>query len=85
MVLWQIKRDEIPELDEHGRIVVNWLLSSLIYSLLCIPLFLTIIGIPLIPVILFGVFAMDIAFAVIGGIKANSGEVWQYPLSLRFL
>jgi len=25
-----------------------------------------------------------IAFPIVGGIKANNGEVWRYPLSIQF-
>ena len=81
IVLWQIKKDDIPELDVHGRIVVNWLLSSLIYAAICIPLMLVLIGVPL----LILVMVLNIVFSVIGGIKANSGEAWEYPFSFRFV
>ncbi len=40
IVLWQMKKDEMPALDAHGKMVVNWLISSLIYfavsGVLCI-------------------------------------------------
>lgn len=44
-------------------------------------LLLVIVGIPLL--ILLGV--IGIIFPIIGGIKANNGEVWKYPLSISFL
>ena len=31
IVIWQMKKDETPALDAHGKMVVNWLISSLIY------------------------------------------------------
>ena len=80
LVLWQIKKDEYPIVDLHGKAVANWMLSAFIYSLICIPLTLVAIGI-------FGFIAIGIAsivFAIVGGIKANSGEVWPYPGSIRF-
>ena len=40
------------------------------------------IGIFLIPLIIFGV--LDLVFVIVGAIKANNGEVWNYPLSIRF-
>ena len=27
----------------------------------------------------------SVIFPIVGGIKANDGEVWKYPLSIRFL
>ena len=46
-----------------------------------IPLIGTI-GIFLIPLIIFGI--LDLIFVIVGAIKANNGEVWNYPLSIRF-
>ena len=81
IVLWQIKKDDMPEIDVHGRIVANWLLSSLIYGAICVPLVFLINGFPL----LVALIALNIIFSVIGGIKAHNGEAWHYPLSIRFL
>jgi uncharacterized Tic20 family protein len=80
ILIWQMKKDDLPELDTHGKIVANWIISEILYSFLCIPLFFVIIGVPL--VIILGVLA--VVFPIIGGIKANSGEVWKYPLSIPF-
>ncbi len=81
IVLWQMKKEEYPIVDVHGKIVVNWLISSFLYGIVCAILTLLVIGI-------FGLFALAIAtvvFAIIGGIKANDGEVWEYPLSLKLI
>ncbi len=80
IVLWQVKKSELPEIDEHGKNVVNWIISSLIYLAASIPLALIGIGIPLAMV----VAVLMVAFPIVGGIKANSGEVWKYPLSISF-
>ena len=81
IILWQIKKDEIPEIDVHGKIVVNWLISAIIYSAVGLLLTFVLIGIPL----LFILAGLCIVFPVIGGIKANNGEVWNYPLTIQIL
>jgi uncharacterized Tic20 family protein len=81
VILWQLKRVGMPELDPHGRAVTNWVLSLIVYGLLCLVLLFGLIGIPL--ALMLGVLAL--IFPVIGGIKAGSGEVWTYPLSIPFL
>jgi len=81
IILWQIKKDEIPEIDVHGKIVVNWLISALIYSAVGLLLTFVLIGIPL----LFILGVLCVVFPVIGGIKANNGEVWNYPLTIQIL
>ena len=61
--------------------VTNWLISSLIYWVVSIILCIVLIGI-------LGVIAlavMSVVFPIIGGIKANNGELWDYPLTIKFL
>ena len=81
IIIWQVKKDEMPELDEHGKIVVNWIVTSLIYWMISIGLCLVIIGIPLIILMMI----VSLAFPIIGGIKANNGEYWAYPGTFRIL
>lgn len=81
VILWQLKRADIPGLDPHGKVVTNWVLSLIVYGLGCLVLSFGLIGIPC--AILLGV--LGLIFPIIGGIKAGSGEVWRYPLSLPFL
>lgn len=81
IVIWQIKKDEYPIVDAHGKNAVNWIISAVIYGAVCLILTLAVIGIFLLAIL--GVLA--IVFPVIAGIKANNGEVWKYPLSIQFL
>ncbi len=80
IVLWQIKKDESAIIDRHGRIVVNWIITAFILAIAFVPLCFVIIGIPLLAAL--GVAA--IVFPIIGAVKANNGEVWPYPCSIRF-
>jgi uncharacterized Tic20 family protein len=79
-VIWQVKKDEYPELDAHGKVVANWLLSFLIYGIVCFLLVFIVIGIPL----LIALCLIAVIFPIIGAVKANNGELWPYPLSIKF-
>jgi hypothetical protein len=81
IVLWQVKKDEIPALDAHGKMVANWMISSLIYLVVSFVLTLVLVGI--LGIIAVGI--MGVVFPIIGGIKANNGELWEYPLTIKFL
>lgn len=81
IILWQVKKDEIPALDAHGKMVANWLISSLIY--LAVSLVLTLVLIGILGFIAVGI--MSVVFPIIGAIKANNGELWEYPLTIKFL
>jgi len=75
IVLWQVKKDELPGIVPHAYVVLNWIISSLVYGLICFVLTFIVIGI-------FGFMALAVAtvvFSIIGGIKANDGELWEYP------
>jgi hypothetical protein len=81
IVIWQMKKDEIPALDAHGKMIANWMISGLIYSIVSFVLAFVLIG-------FLGFIALavvGIAFPIIGAIKANNGELWEYPLTIKFL
>jgi uncharacterized protein len=81
IILWMINKENSIEIDRHGKIVINWIITSfLIYAglgLLCIIL----IGVPLI--IAFAV--ANFIFIIIGALKAKSGEYYKYPFSIQFV
>ncbi len=81
IVIWQLKKVELPAIDVHGKIVVNWIISEIIYAAIGFILTFLIIGIPL----LIALGIIGIIFPIVGGIKANNGEVWKYPLAISFL
>lgn len=81
VILWQAKRGEFPDLDPHGKAVTNWVLSLVLYGFVCLILSFGLIGIPL----LLALSIVGVVFPVIGGIKANMGEAWKYPLAIPFL
>jgi uncharacterized Tic20 family protein len=81
IVLWQTQKDKMPELDAHGKMVINWMLSALIYAVVSLPLMVVLVGF----LTLLAVAVMSIVFPIIGGIKANNGELWEYPLTIKFL
>jgi uncharacterized Tic20 family protein len=80
VVLWQVKKNDSEIIDKHGRIVTNWIISAIIYASVFSLLCFIVIGIPL----LFALSVVGIVFPIIGGIKANNGETWRYPLSIIF-
>lgn len=81
IVLWQTQKDKIPGLDAHGKMVVNWMISSVIYAVVSVVLMFILIGF----LTILAVGIMGIVFPIIGGMKANNGELWEYPLTIKFL
>lgn len=74
IIMWNIKKDESPFLDDHGREAINFQISLIIYSILIIPAGILTCGIGF------------IFFPVpIYAIAANRGEFYRYPMTMRFL
>jgi uncharacterized Tic20 family protein len=80
VVLWAINKDKEPLVDQHGRIVMNWILSAFIY--VAVSVILAFVGIGFVTLAILSI--IGIVFPIIGGVKANDGIVWNYPLSIPF-
>jgi uncharacterized protein len=81
IVLWQTQKEKIPALDAHGKMVTNFMISMTIYFFVSFILMFVIIGFLLIPALAI----IGIVFPIIGALKANNGEFWEYPLTIKFL
>jgi uncharacterized Tic20 family protein len=81
LVVWLMKRNEIPFVDEQGKEAVNFQISVILYAIVAGILILVLIGIPL----LFGLVIFDIVMTIVASVKANSGQHFRYPISIRFI
>jgi uncharacterized protein len=81
ILIWQLKKTELPQIDVHGKIVMNWFISWCVYFVVCAFGCVILVGIPLMVALL----VVGVVFPIIGGVKANNGEIWRYPLSITFL
>ena len=81
IVLWQTQKDKMPALDAHGKMVTNFMISMTIYMIVSFVLMFVLIGF----LTIFAALIIGIVFPIVGGIKANNGELWSYPLTIKFL
>jgi len=85
IVIWQVKKDQSKAIDLHGKIVANWMITVAILAIAIGVLSLFLTKFPLLLLLSGALVAIPaIAFPIIGGMKANKGEAWPYPLSIRF-
>ncbi len=88
LLIWQIKKNEFPSVEEHGKAALNFQLTVLIALfvgvIVAVLLSFVCIGFLLIPVVV-AIGLCGLVFAVIAGIKANNGEPYQYPWSLKLI
>jgi uncharacterized Tic20 family protein len=81
LVVWLVKKDEYAFVEDQGKEALNFQISITIYSLVSGILILALIGIPL----LIAVIIFSVVMTVIAAIKANGGEYYRYPLTIRLI
>ena len=81
LVMWLIKKEEYPQIDQHGKESVNFQISITIYALLCIPLTFICVGYFL----WIALCILDVVAIIVASVKASNGELYRYPLSIRFI
>lgn len=81
LIVWLAKRDVSPIIDEHGKEALNFQISMMIYSIVAAILCLAIIGFVLLPLL----HVLNVVFVIIATIRANDGELYRYPLTLRLI
>ncbi len=81
LVIWLLKRDVMPFVDEQGCEAVNFQITATIALALAAASFCIGIGVVLLPVV--GV--LTVVFVVVAAVKANGGEHYRYPLTVRFI
>ena len=81
LVVWLVKKDEYPLVNDQGKEALNFQLSLVIYFIVSVILCFVLIGIP----ILLGLLIFNIIMTIIAAVKANEGTAYRYPLTIRFL
>lgn len=81
LIIWLVKRDEFPFVDEQGRESLNFQISMTIYALIAGLLYVILIGFVLLPIVII----TDIVLIIIASVKTSRGEHFRYPFTIRFL
>lgn len=81
LALWLWKRESNPSVDAHGKESINFQISMSIYILVAGLSMMLLIGFVLLPVVLIA----DLVLIVIASLKANQGELYRYPFTIRFI
>jgi len=82
LIIWLTKKDEIQDLDEHGKAILNFRISMFIYILLSIPLIL-FLGLGILMLIAISFFYL--IFPIVNAIKASNNQPIYYPFSIQFI
>ena len=81
LIMWLLKREDHPFIDDQGKESLNFQITMLIAML--VSGLLTLVFIGFILLFVFGIFMT--VFPIIGAIKANDGVHYRYPFSIKFI
>jgi uncharacterized Tic20 family protein len=81
LIIWLIKKDQYPFVDQQGKESINFQISMTIYAIISGILVFVVVGIFL----LVAIALIDIVLAIIAAVEANQGRPYQYPLTIRFV
>jgi uncharacterized protein len=83
LIMWLVKRDKSPFVDDHGREAMNFQISLLVYALAALVLSIVTCGAGMvlyIPIYILGIVGM-----ILASVAANKGQYYRYPMTIRFL
>lgn len=81
LVVWFLKKDELPLVDDQGREALNFQIAMTIYFAIATALCFLLIGFFILPVL----WLFDIIVVVIAAVRANEGVEYRYPFTIRFV
>ena len=81
LILWQMKKEVDPFIDDQGKEALNFQITVAIAWMACIVLAFAVIGFFL----MFALAIATIVLTIIGSIKANKGIAYRYPLTWRVI
>jgi uncharacterized Tic20 family protein len=81
LIIWVTQKKDVKDMDEHAKAIINFQISLIILSIICIPLVFLIVGI--VGLVILGILAF--IMPIINAINASNKSDIYYPLSFKFL
>lgn len=81
LIIWMVKRETDPFIDSQAKESLNFQISLTIYGMVSLLLCLILVGFILLPVVIVG----GLILTIIAAIKANDGEDYRYPFTIRLI
>jgi uncharacterized Tic20 family protein len=83
LVIWLVKKENSPFVDDHAREALNFQITLILYSLLVIPIALITCGVG--AVLIVGIYILGIIGMIQAAMASNRGEFYRYPMTLRLI
>jgi len=87
LLVWLIKKDEMPFVDDQGKEALNFQITVTIAVAVCVAVGVATcgIGFVLTAPLMVAVGIVALVFAIIAAVKANEGVAYRYPMTWRFI
>ena len=82
LIIWLTQRDRVEDMDEHGKSIINFQLSLIIYFIVSIPLIL-FFGLGLLTMLFTGI--VGFIMPIVNAVRANNGQLPSYFATLRII
>ncbi len=82
LILWVTQKDKVEAMDEHGKAIINFQLSIILYAIISIPAIL-LLGLGILMLIIIGIAGF--VFPIINAVKASKGEPPSYFGAIQFI
>ena len=81
LILWTCNKNDVYEMDEQGKQIVNFQLSMIIYAIAAIPLIFAF-GLGLL--LLLVVAVLSFVMPIVNAIKVSNGNEAYYPMTVSY-
>ncbi len=82
LILWACNKNDVFDMDEQGKQIVNFQLSMIIYAIVAIPLIL-FFGLGLL--LLLTVAVLLFIMPIINAVRVSNGNEPYYPMTIKML
>lgn len=81
LVIWLLKKNEIPQVDAEGKESLNFQITMTIFLAIAFLLCFAFVGFLLVvPLVI-----IDVILVIMASVKVNNGEKYQYPFAFRLI
>ena len=81
LVVWLMKKDEMPFVDDQGKEALNFQITMAIGFIAAAVLIVILVGLVLMPLLLLA----DLILTILAAVEANKGVRHRYPFALRLI
>lgn len=81
IIIFAMKKDDHPFIEDQAKEAINFQITLIIHSFICMALCFVLIGFLLLPVLAI----YSLVMPIIAGLAAAQGEYYRYPLIFRLI